>query len=564
MDSLPRSASLVVIVLSTLASVAGAFWTARKAAARRRKTEQILHDIAEDLTASGSPRDLVGKLNAGLPAVSPGLQSAAYVYNRGSKALELVSSSIYPSSISIRTEGPQSGLAAGIALCYRNRMAIHVPDTRRSPLLGDQEKAPTPRSVIFLPMLSQNEMVGVLEVHHAARRRTFGEDERGQLQHVANQAGAALRLLEQKSARERMFRTEKMAAAAQLISGIAAELRSPLGSIIELAGTLKSRQAERGGAEIDRIEAEALRAAEIVSRLVGFSKAEQTEVQQVDLHALLTKLIRLRAYERKPAVLATTVEFLPQRILVLGAPPQMEQLFLTLMVHAEREALSANEPAIAISTSLLARRIVVQIDYPTPPNGDASRHDVLFDHGAPDGSPLGLSLCRGIAQGHGGDVRFARVSAKRGRVDVDLPVVETQQLRVANSMSGPRGSRRQLTALIVEPDLKTQRQIVEALGARGDRAVPMQSVEEAAELARRMHFDLVFCSTRTAGWTWVEFFEQVRAHIGVFVLLSQGYHPELAKTFHNGEGVVLSKPVEDAQLQRICDGMAERARGAHA
>ena len=145
-----------------------------------------------------------------------------------------------------------------------------VPDTRRSPHFTDLDDRTFPRSVMFAPMLIANEPLGVFEIHHMTRPHRFTEEEQTAFQHIANQTAIALRLQDRTAVRERLFRTEKLTAAGQLISGIAGELRSPLGSIIELAGALKSRKPEINDSRVELIEAQALRAAEIVSRLAAF------------------------------------------------------------------------------------------------------------------------------------------------------------------------------------------------------------------------------------------------------------------------------------------------------
>ena len=61
------------------------------------------------------------------------------------------------------------------------------------------------------------------------RARVFSRDEQTLTQHLANQIGVAIKLLDQRSVREQLFRTEKLAAVGQLISGIVNDLRDAVG-----------------------------------------------------------------------------------------------------------------------------------------------------------------------------------------------------------------------------------------------------------------------------------------------------------------------------------------------
>ena len=79
------------------------------------------------------------------------------------------------------------------------------------------------------------------------------------MQHLANQIATALKLQEQHSMREQLFRSEKLAAAGQLISDVANELRSPLQSISTLATALLSRNGDAYHTELESITTEASR-----------------------------------------------------------------------------------------------------------------------------------------------------------------------------------------------------------------------------------------------------------------------------------------------------------------
>ncbi len=540
-----------VVAVGLLYAVAllGLWWLRDRRMQGERSTMQMANQVAEEIAAATSALDILAKLNSALPKISDGLRASLFVYNRGSKRLSAVTATYSPSAASKMADAALDGVGIGVGLCFQNGTLINVPDTRRSPFFEGSEKKNLPKSCVFVPMLAQADLAGVLEISHQFRLGFFHEAEKTAFQHLANQAAIALRLQEQKSVRERLFQTERLAAAGQLISGIASELRSPLGSIIELTGSLKTRKGTLQKSEVDLIEAEALRASEIVSRLVAFGKRDRSEAQPVDIHGLLTRLARTRTPE--PRCL-----FSAQRITVLGSQAQLEQVFLNLLVYAEQAAIEDPDRLIQISTSLLARRVLIEIGYGCEP-AEVRKADP-FENGGSEKGAMGLGFCRSMIQENGGDVRFVRGGAGQCRFEVELPVMESAQGRPGTSIEEARFVRRQLTALVVEPDTKTQKQIIQLLGKRGDRVVPVSSAEEAIDLAQRLRFDLTLCAVRLPGLNWVEFFERVRRHVGTFVLLTQGHDPDLNKAFHHGEGFVLSKPLDEKLLNGICDGVADR------
>src|SRR5260370_9821862 len=91
-----------------------------------------------------------------------------------------------------------------------------------------------PRTVLFVPMFAQGDLLGVVELHHNASFHYFSQAEQASIQHLANQVATALKLQEQQSIREQLVRSEKLAAAGQLLSDVANEQRSPLESIATL------------------------------------------------------------------------------------------------------------------------------------------------------------------------------------------------------------------------------------------------------------------------------------------------------------------------------------------
>ena len=236
----------------------------------------------------------------------------------------------------------------------------------------------------------------------------------------------------------------------------------------------------------------------------------------------------------------------------MGSSGQLEQVLLNLVVDAEKSAAEAAEKTIIVSTSLLAKRVLVEILFPTR-SADVHRTDVV--DGDPAGSgALGLSVCRGIVQSHGGEFRVVRVSPTQARFDVELPVLEFPSGAAGDLFEGGR----QLTVLVVEPDTKVQRQLVQLLGGRGDRVVPVSSAEEGADMVERLRFDMVLCSVRLPGLNWVEFFERIHRHVGGLALLTDGFTDQPVRSFRGGEALTLSKPIDEAELQRLCRSVEER------
>jgi CheY-like chemotaxis protein len=401
-------------------------------------------------------------------------------------------------------------------------------------------------------MFAQSELMGAMEIHHSTRFHYFSQGEQAAMQHLANQIATALKLQEQHSMREQLFRSEKLAAAGQLISDVANELRTPLQSIAALATALLSRNGDAYHTELESITTEATRASEIVSRLVSFANVEQAQAEPLDLNAILSGLLKFRAPEWKAKGVEIKSQLAVKRAIVLGSPGQIEQVLLNLLVDAEKSAAEAKDKTITVSTSLLAKRVLVEISYPLR-SPDTRGDSTDGDHTG--SGALGLGVCRGIIESHGGEFRVVRTSPAQARFDIELPVIEARQTGGAPELSE---AIRQLTVLVVEPDAKVQRQLVQMLGNRGDRVVPVASAEEGLDIVDRLRFDMVICAVRLPNLNWVAFCERVRMRVGGFVLLTDAYNSDVGRAFRNSEGYVLTKPVDETNLHRICRAVEDR------
>ena len=536
--------------LMLAASVLTIWWFRERRMAALRRQMHFLNVLGEEVIGATSSEEILRRLMMTLPELSNASGIGMYIQNRGTKTLESVHA---PGSAGefIDLEVPNDAMAAGIAACFRNRTLIAVPDTRRSPFFRKEHAATTPRSVLFVPMFAQSELLGVIELHHSENIHYFTQSEQASLQHLANQVATALKLEEQQSIREQLFRSEKLAAAGQVISDVANELRSPLENIAMLAMAVP-RNTGSSHRELDLITQEARRATAIVGRLASFAKVEQSEAQPVDLTAILSGILTLRSREREAKGVEIRSKVGGKHAIVMGSAGQLEQVLLNLLVDAEKSAAESREKMILVSSSLLARRVLVEISYSTAGAESEKNDGAEGDHKA-----LGLGVCRGVIQSHGGDFRVVQVSGTQARFDIELPVVETRRADTGADADLRRGLR-QLTALIVEPDAKVQRQLVQLLGSRGDRVVPVSSAEEGGDMAQRLRFDLAICDVRLPGLNWVEFFERVRYQVGGFVLLTDGFDNDLERAFQDGEGYVLSKPVDEAEVLRICRAVEER------
>ena len=528
------------IVVTMAALVVIIWWAWHRQLDAQRRSMRAFYTLSEQIFAAPSAAEIAEKLAASLPSILQASSVRFYVWNRRTASLESVPTADDPEPMAVSLAVEAEGLAAGAIKCFNDRALLNIPDVRRNALVNAGWKPGLARSAMFAPLLAQTETLGVIEVGSLRRIGYFTAEEQATLQHLAKQVAASLRLEEQQTMREQLFRSEKLAATGQLISGVANDLRAPLERIQELASVLPgaddSAQIERG---LKQLAAEARRASEIVSRLVSFAQPAHTGAHEVDVNALARGLMQFRGPEWKTLGLRVQDHLAPEPAMVLGVEGQIEEVLLSLLVAAEQSATRSAAKTLEVTSSLMAGHVVVEIHYPE----EASEHAST------------LEVCRAIVQNLGGELRVRRQSDGMS-FDVDLPIARGTDVRSAKSR--PSAARRMLTFLLVDNDAGAQHQILGLLSARGHRVVPARA-EEADDLAHRLRFDSVVWVLRPGGAKWSDIQERLRDSIPAVVLVSDGYDADLAANLQESGGYLLRRPLQEPDLDRVLGAVESRA-----
>jgi CheY-like chemotaxis protein len=299
--------------------------------------------------------------------------------------------------------------------------------------------------------------------------------------------------------------------------------------------------------EVRTIASEAAKATEIVTRLVSFAGGDKVEAKPIDINRLLRSLIEFREREWKVRGIRVRDLVTERPLMVMGSQGQLEQVFLNLLVHAEQCMAEVPEKIIVLRSSVLAKRVLIEIGYRSGEGTD--KEDPFSKWSENSSGALGLGVCRSIIAGHSGDVRLMHGQGHESRFEVELPWAG-HETPPARSDEG-RNRSRQRTAMLLEPDEPSQRQLLTMLSARGYRVVPVQTAELAHELAQRVRFDIIFCSIRLPNLNWVEFSERFQPMVDAFVLISESYDPDLVIHFERARRFVVNKPFDAVQLDRV-------------
>ena len=291
-------------------------------------------------------------------------------------------------------------------------------------------------SALYLPLVGSKGPIGVLAVRPTLATRFLDLEQLHLLEVLANQIALALeraRLAEEAQQARVSVETERMRNA--ILSSVSHDLRTPLATITGAASGLLEEKDQLGPAarhELAKsIYDEAHRLDRLVRNLLDITRLESGAVRlQKEWHpfeeivgAALTRLeSRLNGHQVR-------TKFHPDLPLVLLDGVLMEQVLINLLENALKYAPPST--AIELSATVSDHQLVFEIADRGPgiPPGDEQRIFDKFYRAGPareGGVGLGLTICRGIIEAHGGRIWVEKSPGGGALFRFTLPIEQVQ------------------------------------------------------------------------------------------------------------------------------------------
>ncbi len=234
----------------------------------------------------------------------------------------------------------------------------------------------------------------------------------------------------EKKLEQQIIQSERLAAMGQMIGGFAHELNNPLTSILGMSELLQdSELSDTARKQVDTLQQQSRRAAEIVKNLMYFSRPPAPGKTSADVAELVQRTLHLHAYSLRKSNI--TVDFLPEPSLppVLGDAHQLMQVFLNLILNSEqaiREVRERGTLRIRMTSEGKSLAVIFQDDGPgIPPEILPNIFDPFYTTRRPGrGTGLGLSICKAILREHNGNIEATSAPGGGAVFTVTLPVAE--------------------------------------------------------------------------------------------------------------------------------------------
>lgn len=313
---------------------------------------------------------------------------------------------------------------------------------------------------------------------------------------VALSVVALLRGLESSVARrlaaeERMRQSQKLEAIGTLAGGIAHELNNMLVPILADAEALMVFPQSRE--EAARIGNAALRARDLVRRILAFGRRDAPGREHVDVGRVLTEAIELlRA--GLPANVELEAQLDTRCAVVLAHETEMHQIVMNLGTNAIQAMPKGGRLTIDVTCSDDLSRVHIRVTDTGVGMDESTREhalDPFFTTKAPgEGTGLGLSTVHGIAVALGGGLSITSAPGRGTTVVVELAMETVTADSPVQPALVPDGGGRRL--LLVDDERTVLDAHERALVRSGYTVLRAESAEDA-ELLLREHGRAIDC-----------------------------------------------------------------------
>jgi len=229
------------------------------------------------------------------------------------------------------------------------------------------------------------------------------------------------------AARQHLLQSEKLAAMGRLTSQIAHELNNPLFGImntLELMKTEISPQNKRRKL-LDMSLSEIMRLADMLKKMLSFSKPDQEERQKIDINMVIDELMLLYEKRFRENSIKVELDLVENTEDIFASRDQLRQVFINMFSNAMYAMPDGGN--LEISTKIVSEKLYIIIK-DTGTGIKPAHMKKIFDSffttktESVQGVGLGLSVCYGFIKDHGGDIIVESREGQWTKFTITLPI----------------------------------------------------------------------------------------------------------------------------------------------
>jgi len=373
---------------------------------------------------------------------------------------------------------------------------------------------------------------------------------------------------------QQFLQSEKLAAMGSLLAGVAHELNNPLAIVLGQAALLERSAGEGPTAPMaGKIAKAAERCARIVKNFLALARQQPMECQTVSFNRVVEEAVELLAYSLRIDSVETIRELAPDLPDIWADPHQLHQVVVNLVSNAH-QAMRAIETdrRIILNTRLDAASGWVQLEVtdtgPGIPEDVQGRIFEPFFTTKPigQGTGLGLSLCQGIVERHGGVIRVASRPDHGASFFVQLPIGVGQADGVKAAPAGLLSPISERTVLIIDDDRDVAETLRDFLGVDGHAAEIVADGTLALEKLRDWRYDVILSDVKMAGLDGPRFYAQLERRHPEFLrrvafVTGDTLSRETTAFLERTRVPIMAKPFTLEQVRQVLQQVAQQPEG---
>ncbi|MFC2050160.1 PAS domain S-box protein [Chloroflexota bacterium] len=308
----------------------------------------------------------------------------------------------------------------------------------------------------------------------------------------------------------------RLACVGELASGIAHEINNPLTGVIGYTHLLLARKDIRRDIrqDLETINAGAQRVADIVKKLLIFAGQHKPEQKLTNINEIVSATLDLQAYELASHNIKVAFQPASDLPLTIVDPGQLQQVFLNLIINAEKEMRLAHDKGkLSIKTEHIDNKIRISFKDNGP--GIAKKNlDRIFNpffstREVGQGTGLGLSVCHGIITEHKGRIWAESKLGKGATFILELPVVTEDKRPMPLEPTVEEPKKVTKAKILVIDDEPFIRQLVSrVLSKEGHEIEAADNAEDALEMIKSKRYRLILLDIKMPGIGGIKLYKQ--------------------------------------------------------
>ena len=235
---------------------------------------------------------------------------------------------------------------------------------------------------------------------------------------------------------DQLFHVGRLSAMGEMVAGIAHEIHQPLQSVSTYCGVLeaatdKGQASSTVGDVSTKIVNQVQGISEIIRRLQNFTRKSESQLSQIDVHAIILDALELSATELARHKIRSKLNLNASHNELVADPVQIQQVLVNLIRNACDAMHDApfNDRLVTVSTWSDSNSVTITVcDAGHGFSGDTQQMFDTFFSTKPDGLGIGLALSRTIIEKHDGQLSVSKNEHTGLTFKIELPRSTRTQL----------------------------------------------------------------------------------------------------------------------------------------